>query len=135
MARTQLAPRANVRVLCADATDTRNWTGARRVLTTFALEALPPSFVDALGEGGALLAPIGSGTRQVWTRVEKRSGTLITTLHGPVCYVADRASGSGSQQFLEDDATLDRQSLDVEASGAAFEMTEPEGVLGRQAAP
>jgi protein-L-isoaspartate(D-aspartate) O-methyltransferase len=93
-ARALLADLPNARVEHADAMSSApRWGGAKKVICTFAVQELPPSWLDALPEGGRLVAPVGRSTReQSLVRVERRGGQLITTEHGSVRYVQNRSS-------------------------------------------
>jgi protein-L-isoaspartate(D-aspartate) O-methyltransferase len=97
VARERLRGCANVEVACADAHDVARWRGASKVNVGFALERIPPAWLDALAEGGVLVAPVREGAQQVLARVEKRAGgSFATTSLGPVRFVPDR-SGAGEQ--------------------------------------
>jgi protein-L-isoaspartate O-methyltransferase len=96
-ARTLLAGMENVSVLTRDAHDTAAWSGARKVHCGFCIAALPPSWADALSDGGMLVAPVGDAHRQVLTVFEKREGVVMAHAVGPVLYVGDRSrSGAPS---------------------------------------
>lgn len=78
-------------VVAADAFDTARWRGATKVLASFAVRALPETFLDALGEGGLLVIPLGDEAQQRLTRVT-RLATGIELEPGPcVRYVMGRA--------------------------------------------
>jgi len=68
------------------------WGGARKVTVTFAVEALPPAWVEALPEGGRLVAPVGGSARDQRLVCVRREGGLIhETDHGAVRYVKNRS--------------------------------------------
>jgi protein-L-isoaspartate(D-aspartate) O-methyltransferase len=105
VARERLRASPNVEVACADAHDVARWRGARRVNVGFALERIPPAWLDALAEGGVLVAPVRDGEQQLLARVEKREGgTLATTSLGPVRFVVDR---SGAPEKIADELAPD----------------------------
>jgi protein-L-isoaspartate(D-aspartate) O-methyltransferase len=86
-----LADRSNVSVGCADAHEVDRWRHANKIFVGFALASLPAAWLEAVGEGAVLVAPIGrAGSRQELTRFEKRDGGVIVTVHGAVRYVGDR---------------------------------------------
>jgi protein-L-isoaspartate(D-aspartate) O-methyltransferase len=92
-ARSNVADRPNVEVLLRDAmVSMEGWQGAAKVVATFALDALPQSWVDALPEGGRLVAPVGAregDQRLVLARRE--GGRVVETDHGAVRYVQNRS--------------------------------------------
>jgi protein-L-isoaspartate(D-aspartate) O-methyltransferase len=93
-AKGNLRGERNVEVIEGDATaeaHVRTWAGARKVSVAFAVEALPASWVQALPDGGRLVAPIGPPMRdQRLVLVTKSDGTVTRTDHGPVRYVSNR---------------------------------------------
>ncbi len=91
--RTLLAGLTNVRVHHADAVvSPPMWDDAMRVVCTFAVDALPRAWLDALPEGALLVAPVGPAERdQVLLRVERVHGELRETQHGTVRYVRNRS--------------------------------------------
>ena len=93
-ARSLLEPIANVTVLGGDATTSAAlFAGVKKIVCTFAVAEIPPAWLDALGEGAVLVAPVGAPERdQRLLRVERRGGRLITSDHGGVRYVPNRAS-------------------------------------------
>jgi protein-L-isoaspartate(D-aspartate) O-methyltransferase len=86
-----LAEHANVRAVQGDAHDTAIWGGAARVYCGFAIAALPAPWAGALAEGGLLVAPVGSGERQVLTVFEKRAGVVTGRPIEAVRFVPDRS--------------------------------------------
>jgi protein-L-isoaspartate(D-aspartate) O-methyltransferase len=93
-ARENLAPLANVTALHGDAVATvAEWRGANRVSCTFAVDALPLAWLDALPDGGLLVAPVGARGDQQLVRVERDGARLLVTEHGGVRYVKNRSRG------------------------------------------
>jgi protein-L-isoaspartate(D-aspartate) O-methyltransferase len=87
--RTIAAP--NVWIVEGDAvTNARLWHGAPKVVVTFAIDAWPEAWVDALPEGGKLVAPVGLGDQRLLL-MERREGRLVETDHGAVRYVRNRS--------------------------------------------
>jgi protein-L-isoaspartate(D-aspartate) O-methyltransferase len=62
----------------------------RKVVATFAIEALPAPWLAALPEGGRLVAPVGKADQRL-VLVERRRGVLVETDHGAVRYVKNRS--------------------------------------------
>jgi len=90
-ARGALADRPNVEVRHADATAAGSApAGAPKVVATFAVGALPPAWLDALPEGGKLVAPVG-GREQKLVLATKHHGTVTQTTHAAVRYVKNRS--------------------------------------------
>jgi protein-L-isoaspartate(D-aspartate) O-methyltransferase len=88
-----LADRPNVEVRAGDATAPASVLPAvAKVVVTFAVAALPAAWLDALPEGGALVAPVG-GREQKLVLATRRHGTVARTNHASVRYVKNR-SGS-----------------------------------------
>lgn len=83
----------NVTVLHGDAmTSAPRWEGARKVVVTFAIEQVPRAWVEALPEGGALVAPVGAaGGNQRLVLVRREGDRLVRTEHGAVRYVQNRS--------------------------------------------
>lgn len=81
-------------------TSTPRWDAAPRVVCTFAVDAIPDAWVDALPRGGVLVAPVGPRDRtQRLVRVEMTDDGPRVTDHGGVRYVPNRGQrfgGSGA---------------------------------------
>ena len=55
---------SNVQVACGDAADSiGRWRGSERISVTFAVDEIPTPWLDALPEGGRLVAPVGKKPR------------------------------------------------------------------------
>jgi protein-L-isoaspartate(D-aspartate) O-methyltransferase len=68
------------------------FAGMNRIVCTFAVAALPPVWLDALGTAAVLVAPVGEhGQDQRLMRVARERGALQTTEHGRVRYVQNRS--------------------------------------------
>jgi protein-L-isoaspartate(D-aspartate) O-methyltransferase len=93
-ARRNLVDDANVTVIDGDATaSSAQWQGATKVAATFAVHALPGPWLDALPEGGLLVAPVGPSDRdQRLVLAERRHGRVVVTDHGAVRYVKNRST-------------------------------------------
>ena len=93
-ARELLSHVRNVTVFHADAiASTQHWGGAKKIICTFAIEALPSAWIDALPEGGVLVAPVGRRDQdQKLVRVTRRGGVVEATEHGMVRYVPNRSA-------------------------------------------
>jgi protein-L-isoaspartate(D-aspartate) O-methyltransferase len=93
-ARNTLAGEPNVTVVEGDATTSAPlWHGATKAVATFAVESFPKSWLDALPEGGMLVAPVGARDRdQRLLRAVKRNGAVTTSDHGAVRYVKNRSN-------------------------------------------
>jgi protein-L-isoaspartate(D-aspartate) O-methyltransferase len=83
----------NVSIKMGDAVSSAGvWGAANRIVCTFAIDALPDSWLDALPEGAILVAPVGARERdQRLVRVARENGRLVRTEHGAVRYVANRS--------------------------------------------
>ena len=87
--RTVAAP--NVWIIEGDAvTNARQWHGAQKVVATFAIDAWPDAWLDALPEGGRLVAPVGIGEQRLLL-MERREDRLVESDHGAVRYVRNRS--------------------------------------------
>lgn len=107
VARERLRGLENVEVACGDAHDVARWGGARKVNVGFALTRIPRAWLDALAEGGVLVAPVREGTQQVLSRVERRAdGTFATTSLGPVRFVDDRSAAR--EQLADEPSPVER---------------------------
>ncbi len=97
-ARALLADRSNVTVHLADAVGSEHlWGGARRVICTFAVASIPDAWIQAIPEGGTLVAPVarrGSDLEgdQRLVRLMRLAGDVRATEHGGVRYVKNRSS-------------------------------------------
>lgn len=90
LARENLAALPNVEAHQGDAHETWRWAPAPRVSVTFAVRQVPPEWLDALPEGGRLVAPVGPGEPQQLVLFERTCGQLQQRPLGPVRYVRDR---------------------------------------------
>ena len=83
----------NVAIFHGDAmTSAPRWEGARKVVVTFAVESVPDVWIQALPEGGALVAPVGAaGCDQRLMLVRREGDRLVHTEHGAVRYVQNRS--------------------------------------------
>jgi protein-L-isoaspartate(D-aspartate) O-methyltransferase len=92
-AKELLGDRPNVVVHEGDAVRSEGlWQEARRVVCTFAVDALPEPWLEALPRGGVLVAPVGAGARdQRLIRVVKTIDGPQVTDHGGVRYVRNRS--------------------------------------------
>ena len=88
-----LAGEPNVHVVRADAMSSMGqWGGAHKVVATFAVTSLPGQWLDALPEGGRLVAPVGPRERdQQLVLAIRRQGRIVETEHGAVRYVKNRS--------------------------------------------
>jgi protein-L-isoaspartate(D-aspartate) O-methyltransferase len=91
-ARENLAERSNVVVIEASAHEVARWRGANKVVAGFAPRALPAAWIEALPEGGVLVAPVGGPAEQALTRVRRTAQGLVEEKLGPVVYVPDRGA-------------------------------------------
>lgn len=93
-ARRTLADEPNVRVVEADGIESADqWGDARKIAITFAIERVPGAWLEALPEGGLLVAPVGGLDRdQRLVLMTKREGRISETDHGAVRYVRNRSA-------------------------------------------
>jgi protein-L-isoaspartate(D-aspartate) O-methyltransferase len=89
-ARTNLAATPHVEVVHGSAHDTDRWRGAHKVYAGFAQPEIPQAWIDALAEGGVLVAPVGTAAEQTLVRVTRTAGGAVTEALGRVLYVGDR---------------------------------------------
>ncbi len=84
----------NVTVIEGDAVESAaQWRDAKKVVVTFAVRDLPGVWLDALPEGGMLVAPVGPRDRdQRLVLATKRRGRVVQTDHGAVRYVKNRSA-------------------------------------------
>jgi protein-L-isoaspartate(D-aspartate) O-methyltransferase len=69
------------------------WGDARKVVVTFAVEALPKDWLDALPDGGRLVAPVGAREGDQRLVLARREGErVVESDHGAVRYVKNRSS-------------------------------------------
>ena len=93
-ARSTLAAESNVKVVEADAvSNSEEWRGARKVVVTFAVDAWPPAWLEALPEGGRIVAPVGKGDQRLLL-AERRANRIVETDHGAVRYVKNRLTSA-----------------------------------------
>jgi protein-L-isoaspartate(D-aspartate) O-methyltransferase len=94
-ARDTLRDEPNVTVLDGDAVSSAAHWGdvhdSQKVVVTFAVDAVPRPWLEALRDGGRLVAPVGK-TEQRLVLVERRRGVLVETDHGAVRYVKNRST-------------------------------------------
>jgi len=91
LAEQNLRDRKNVTIVCGDGLAPQQLPPFNKVLFTCAVPQVISTYVDALPEGGRLLAPIIAGSpdaQQVLTRYVRVGGRLRVTRHGHVRYVA-----------------------------------------------
>ncbi|HEY4015496.1 MAG TPA: hypothetical protein VGM06_19255 [Polyangiaceae bacterium] len=83
----------NVHVVRADAMASAPlWGAAKKVVATFAVNVLPAAWIDALPEGGRLVAPVGPSDRdQKLVLAVRRHGRVVESEHGAVRYVRNRS--------------------------------------------
>lgn len=83
-----------VRVELADAmVSASRWGAAKKVAATFAVQAMPSAWMDALPEGGRLVAPVGPSDKdQKLVLAVRRHGRIVETEHGSVRYVRNRSA-------------------------------------------
>lgn len=89
-AERNLAGRENVTVVCGDGLMPGPLPPLNKALLACAVHCVPQGYLDALPEGGRLVAPIvaeDDGGRQVLTRFTRIEGRLSITRHGDVRYV------------------------------------------------
>ncbi|MDP9033948.1 MAG: hypothetical protein M3O50_04015 [Myxococcota bacterium] len=68
------------------------WRTAKKVVVTFAIESVPRSWLDALPEGGRLVAPVGAKEHeQQLVLVQRQAGRIVESVHGTVRYVQNRS--------------------------------------------
>jgi len=89
-----------VDVITADAHDVDVWRGARKVSCAFAVDEVPSAWLDALAEGGVLVAPVGAGPEQTLTVFRKQAGVISRVPRCRVRYVRDRAAAGSSASAL-----------------------------------
>jgi protein-L-isoaspartate(D-aspartate) O-methyltransferase len=86
-----LAAYPNVRVCQGDAAEmVATWRGFERITVTFAVDEIPRTWLEAIPEGGRMVAPVGRDHGQRLLRVDRVGGELIWSDHGAVRYVKNR---------------------------------------------
>ena len=90
LARRNLADRPNVTVIEGDGLAPPSLPGFNKAVFTCALREVPAPYLDALPEGGRLVAPLlaEGADDQVLTLTTRIHGKLAVSQHGPVRYVA-----------------------------------------------
>ncbi len=68
------------------------WRAAPKVVCTFAVGELPHAWLEALPDGGVLVAPVGPIDAQELVRVQREGDALRITHHGGVRYVGNRST-------------------------------------------
>ena len=95
----QLAAYPNVRAMTGDAAETlASWRGFDCITVTFAVDDIPPAWLEAIPEGGRMVAPVGRDGAQRLLRVDRVAGELVWSDHGAVRYVKNRGRES---RFLD----------------------------------
>jgi protein-L-isoaspartate(D-aspartate) O-methyltransferase len=89
--RDELRGYPQVRVVQADAHDTSLWRGAAKVVCGFALREIPKAWVEALADGGVLVAPVVTEQGQSLVVVRKTGGDAHHAAVRAVRYVRDRS--------------------------------------------
>jgi protein-L-isoaspartate(D-aspartate) O-methyltransferase len=68
-------------------------SGANKVVVTFAVDALPGAWLDAIPDGGRLVSPVGAKDRdQRLVLVQRQRGRIVESDHGAVRYVKNRST-------------------------------------------
>ena len=103
-ARVLLRDLPNVTALHGDAIgSTALWGGTKKIVCTFAVDEIPRAWLDALPDGGILVAPVGARPEeQKLVRVHREGDMLRITHHGGVRYVRNRSvSRAGVRSPIE----------------------------------
>ncbi|HEY2516546.1 MAG TPA: hypothetical protein VGI39_37005 [Polyangiaceae bacterium] len=94
-ARLLLGRLSNVTAVHGDAVaSTPMWRDSKKVVCTFAIDDVPSAWLDALPDGGLIVAPVGHERRsgnQELVRVQREGDSLHYTSHGGVRYVRNRS--------------------------------------------
>ncbi len=91
-ARRTLDAEPNTRVIEGDAvSNSGRWRGARKVVVTFAVAEWPAAWLEALPEGGRIVAPVGEGDQRLLLAA-RRGGRIVESDHGAVRYVKNRSA-------------------------------------------
>ena len=94
-ARRLLAGTPHVEIVTGDAGQLlASWAGFDRITVTFAIDEIPHSWLDAIPEGGRMVAPVGREFGQRLLRVDRIGGELSWSDHGAVRYVRNRGRES-----------------------------------------
>ena len=81
----------NVHVARGDAAEMLAlWKGFDRITITFAVDSVPNAWLDAIPEGGRMVAPVGREQGQRLMRIDRIGGELVWSDHGAVRYVRNR---------------------------------------------
>ena len=96
-ANRSLASTPNVTVGWGDAVDAvSSVSGVEKIVATFAVSELPSAWLDAIPDGGVLVAPVGPREKdQRLVRVRRVGGELHRSEHGAVRYVQNRSPHGG----------------------------------------
>ena len=86
-ARRNLAGRQNVTVICGDGLSPASPAPFNKAALTCAVRRVPQRYLDALPEGGRLIAPVWADDEQVLTCYTRTDGQLAVSRHGEVRYV------------------------------------------------
>ena len=92
-ARRLLADLPGVAVMEGDAIESApRWEGAKKIVATFAIDAIPPAWIERIPDGGALVAPVcDEGGDQHLVLAERRGRRVALGKHGAVRYVKNRS--------------------------------------------
>lgn len=91
---------SNVRVVSGDAGQMlASWAGFDRITVTFAIDDIPGAWLDAIPEGGRMVAPVGRDHGQRLLCVDRLKGELVWSDHGAVRYVRNRAREKPEHAF------------------------------------
>lgn len=93
-ATANLAGYSQARYATANAHEVERWRGASKVYVAFAVGRVPEAWLDALPDGGRLVAPIEDGGHQQMTLFVKRGAQVIPSTLGAVRYVPDRTASA-----------------------------------------
>lgn len=123
LAAENTAELGNVEAQQGDAHEVGRWGPARRVAVTFSVGEIPEGWLEALEEGGRLVAPVGPRDRQRLMLVERREGRLHRRALGDVVYVRDRAE---EPALAREEEAVEAATVGVEAAGTASKRMGPE---------
>jgi len=87
-ARANLDAHPQAELVLGDAHDTELWSGATKIYVAFAVERVPDPWLEALGEGGRMVVPVGGDTQRLML-FDKTEGRVTAAEIGPVRYVRD----------------------------------------------